>query len=47
MTGLAAYSMLERAWRFAGLFYDRVGIDELRDELARVLHRAFVTRRSR
>jgi len=47
MAGLAAYSMLERGWRFAGLFYDQVGVDELRDELARALHRAFVTRRSR
>ena len=47
MVGLAAYSMLERAWRFAGLYHDRVGVDELRDELARALHRAFVTKRPR
>lgn len=47
MIGLAAHSMLERSWRFAGLYHDRVGVDELRDELARALHRAFVTKRPR
>jgi AcrR family transcriptional regulator len=45
--GLTAYCMIERSWAYAQLYEDQIDTGELRDELARVLHRAYGSPRSR
>lgn len=42
ISGLVAHSMMERAWRYAGLFDDQIGREEICDEVAGALHRAYV-----